>query len=578
MQKIAFFGLERSIQDRFVESTHGREVPNPLLYQKAPQNPVARTLLIVLFAALGAGAVFAWLGFGNLAHPWAITPAWSLAVYCGLACVALLALLRAIVIWDRDASLPYLRGRFVYPVGVIDACGETILIHEFTDLAEHAIVGNRLQLRFKDGHRFEFHNRDKSRLEQVQACIPGAQQRLSLAPGSGNQRDLVLLNPLLDTGFRNPFAPVKPLVKAGPGWGRYWFLIAVAVGLPLGFGICTLRNVLSEKQMYVKARKHDSSSAYRNYLARGGKRADVVDLLLPRAELREARAQKHSAALETYLVAHPNSKIKAEIEAALRAQLLTELEKARDQNSMSALREFRESSKRIDLVKEELQDAEKALFQRALAKYLSTTPASAEQRAFFTRLLEFARTRGSKLEVRFHRQLPADAVERAEVQLKKSAYYVGVPALPSQYFAGKYAEPREAVVVDALRVNIEKLFPKDMITLEVGPAIEGESAPPPNVTVPTILITHRTELSGVFLSKKPRGSFVGLSIQYKARFMIPGDAAPLEFQYAAWVAPGPKKFEEAGLAYKNFYEMMATDGFNRFLKRYLAALFGAPVP
>lgn len=574
MQKIPFFGLERSIQDRFVESTHGKEVPNPLLYQKAPQNPVARTLTLVALAALVGGLGFAWLGYGRIDHPWAIDPTWAIGVYCGAACVALGALLRAIVIWDRDASLPYLRGLFVYPVGVIDASGETILIHEFTDLAEHNIVGNKLRLRFKDGHRFEFHDREKARLEQVVATIEGTQQRLSVPPASVSQRDLVLINPLLDTGFRNPFAPVKPLVRVTQTWTKYWLPIALGIGLTTGLGLYTLRNVLSEKQMYVKARKLDSTAGYRGYLAHGGKRSDVRDLLLPRAELREAREQNDVAALERYYDSHPDSKIKPEIELALRVQLLKSLEKARDQDSIAALRKFRDSSKYVHLVKTELQDTEKALYKTALAKYLSTVPASTEQRAFFTRLLEFARLHDVKVEVRFRRQLPADAAERAETQLKKSAYYIGPPALPGQYFGAKYAEPREAKVVDAIRAGMEKFFPKDMLSIEMGAALDDDGTTTPTVQVPTLIITHRTELSGVFLTRKPRGAFVGLSTQYKARFLIPGDANPLDFQHASWIAPGPKKLEEAGLNYKNLYENMATDGFNRFLKKYIPALFG----
>lgn len=574
MQKIPFFGLERSIQDRFVESTHGKEVPTPLLYQKAPQNPLARSLTLVALTALVAGLGFAWLGYGRLDHPWALDPTWAIGVYCGTACVALSALLRAIVIWDRDASLPYLRGLFVYPVGVIDASSETILIHQFTELAEHSIVGNKLRLRFNDGHRFEFHDREKARLEQVVTTIEGTQQRLSVPPASVSQRDLVLLNPLLDTGFRNPFAPVKPLVRVTQTWTKYWLLIALGMGLTIGLGLYTLRNVLSEKQMYLKARKLDSTTGYRGYLAHGGKRSDVRDLLLPRAELREARAQNDVAALESYYDAHPNSKIKPEIELALRIQLLKALEKARDQDSIAALRKFRDSTKHVHLVKIELQDTEKSLYQAALAKYLSTVPASTEQRAFFTRLLEFARLHDPKIEVRFRRQLPEDAAERAETQLKKSAYYIGPPALPGQYFGAKYAEPREAKVVDAIRTGMERFFPKDMLSVEMGPALDDDGTTTPTVSVPTLIITHRTELSGVFLTRKPRGAFVGLSTQYKARFLIPADANPLDFQHASWIAPGPKKLEEAGLNYKNLYENMATDGFNRFLRKYVPTLFG----
>lgn len=576
MQKIPFFSLDRSIQDRFVDSTHGKEVPNPLLYKKAPPNPFARLLTWLAIVALMSGAVFAWLGFGKLEHRWAINPSWALGVYCGIGAVALLCFLGAIVIWDRAGGVPYLRGLFIYPVGVVDACKSTIHLHEFTDLAEHSIAGNKLRLRFSQGPTFEFVDKDKARLEQVQASIVEAQQRLSMPQDSANQRDLILLNPLLDTGFRNPFGSTKPLLRESPGWHKFWFLIALVVGLPLGLGMFYARNVLSEKQMYVKARMLDTTEAYRNYLARGGKRGEVTELLLPRAELREARASKNIATIAAYLDSHPKSQIRSEIETVLRVQLLTELEKARDKDSISALRAFAASTKYVSLVKSEIEATEKSLFRIALNKYLSTTPSTPEQQAFFTRLLEYTRTHGPKFEVRFRRQVPAEAAERAEVQLKKSAYYSGPAALPSQYFTAKYAAPREESIVAELRERAEQVIPSDMLHLELGPALEDESNTTPTVDVPTIIITHRTELAGVFLSRKPRGAFVGLSVQYKARALIPGDPKTIDYQQSAWLAPSPKKLEEAKLSYKDLYEGMARDGFGRFLKKYAVQLFGAP--
>jgi len=574
MQKVPFFSLERPIQDRFIESTHGKEVPNPLLYQKPPKNPRARFYSLLALLVFAGGAIFAWLGFGKLDHKWALDPHWAIGVYCGVASLSLLALLRALLAWDRDASLPYLRGRFVYPVGVIDSCNETIVVHEFSELDGHSIEGSTLKLRFKNGSRFEFSERDQARLEQVHANVIESQQRQSLPPDSMSQREHMLQNPLLDTGFRNPFGSVKPLLRESPGWAKYWLLIALGIGLPLGLGLYGLRNRLSEKQMYVKARKLDSTTAYHSYLARGGARTEVKDLLLPRAELRDACASQSVAVLEEYLEHHPNSKIQPEVEAALRVQLLTELEKARDKESISALREFRKSSKHTSIVATELEATEKSLFRGALNKYISHTPMTPEQQAFMTRLLEYARVHGAKFEVRFRRVVPPDAVERAEVQLKKSAYYAGPNALPSQYFGAKYAEPREATVVNTLREHFAKVFPKDMLDVECGPVLEDDANTTPTAQVPTLVITHRTELAGVFLSRKPRGAFVGLSIQYKARLLIPGDPATLDFAHSAWLAPGPKKLEEVGMSYKALYENMAQDGFGRFLKKYLPTLLG----
>jgi hypothetical protein len=575
MQKISFYSLERPIQDRFIQSTHGKEVPAPLLYRKAPHNPVARAFTLVALGVLLGGGIFSSIGFGKLDHRWAFDPRWAVFVYCGVVTLALAALLRAVLLWDRDASLPFLRGLFLYPVGVVDARREVIVIHVLTELEKEEVVGSTLRLHFKTGATFEFTEKDKSRLEQVCRSVADGRQRLSQSAETLSQRDQVLQNPLMDTGFRNPFGPKKPILRVVPDWSKYWLLIALGVGLPLGFGMFLLRNVLSEKHMYALARQLDSSAGYRGYLRRGGTRRDVTDILLPRAELRDARASQTVAAVETFFDTHQNSKIKPEIEAALRVVLLTALEKAREQGTISALREFRAVSKHVALVGAELGDAEKSLFRVALGKYLSAVPVGAEQRAFFMRLLDYSRNHGPKVEVRFRRLVPADAVQRAEVQLMKSAYYMGPAALPGQYFGPKYAEPREAAWVAALAESAAKLFPKDVLSLELGSAVPDDASTAPAVQVPTILITHRTELSGVFLTRSPRGAFVGLSEQYKAHFSIPGEAATLDFQHSTWMTPSPKKLEEAGLNYKTLYDMMAKDGLGRFLKKYSPTLFGS---
>jgi hypothetical protein len=92
-----------------------------------------------------------------------------------------------------------------------------------------------------------------------------------------------------------------------------------------------------------------------------------------------------------------------------------------------------------------------------------------------------------------------------------------------------------------------------------------------------LVITHRDELSGAFMSKKPRGAFAGLGFTVRSVLLIPGDdQPPLTFKFSAWLKPDLNKWEEPGTTPKDIYDLIARDGLSKYSKKQLAYLFKTP--
>ena len=72
-------------------------------------------------------------------------------------------------------------------------------------------------------------------------------------------------------------------------WSIRWFMLVLAMGSAAGVGLWKLRNMRRAERLYINARALNTTRAYRDYLARGGTNSEIRDVLLPKAELREAR-------------------------------------------------------------------------------------------------------------------------------------------------------------------------------------------------------------------------------------------------------------------------------------------------
>src|SRR5262249_18170490 len=149
-----------------------------------------------------------------------------------------------------------------------------------------------------------------------------------------------------------------------------------------------------------KAKRAQTSAAFRAYLARGGKQKDVSDVLLPRAELAEAEKEGTVDAIEKYQAAHSSSRIAGEVSASLRKAMLAELDKAARQGTVTALLDFKRRHP-SRLVEPELGQAVHVVYRSAYDSYRAQAPNLPNVQSFMERLLNYCEQKGAGVQIRF---------------------------------------------------------------------------------------------------------------------------------------------------------------------------------
>jgi len=571
MAKVDFWALERPVQERFVACTEGAAAPSPLAIR--PLDRDTRSLLYSAFGVLAllAGFILLRIGFGDLSSRFALAPPTFIALYSGCFALSALGFFKAAARHVSVHLVPYQPGLYLYPIGVIDARSPEFVVHRISEETEARFDAARSCLRIElDGTNFEFPAVDATQAEQAAATVLSLRDRLASAGPESSAREQSLVDPLLDNGFKNPFAPAEPLRKALPLWVKIWPLWALFLGVLLGVAAFLVRNHLSEGRLYAAARGADSTEGYRTYLARGGSNPDVSSLLLPRTELRDAERVGNVAGIEHYLEGHPDTPIKVEVDAALQQALLKELSLAEAAGTLSALKEFSAKYARYPFLVGNIDRALNVRIDTALAQLKPALAANQPRLLpFMERLLRYTAKHGPEVLVRFQRK-PTETLLGAEKALSQSAYFSGEKSLPGQYFDDAHQAPREAAMAAALIGELASHFPPDLLKPQPGPALDASADPKPSV--PTILFTYHTELSGAFISRRPRLALSGIGVMTRASFDIPGDAEPLVFKLTVWRAPDLKTITDASTP-GELYDAMAGEAFKRLTKKYLATLF-----
>ena len=571
MDRVDFWQLERSIQERFVDSAKGAAAPMPLAVRPLARDSHALAWAAFGLASLGGAIIALRVGFGDLSSRYALTPLGFCAVYGGLFALSAFGFLKAAARHVSAHAVPYRPAVYLFPIGVIDARTPRFSVHRVTEETETVVDVARRCLRIElGGEHFEFPATDLALAEHAAQTVNALRDRLANAGPESSAREQALVDPLVDNGFKNPFSPTESLRKSLPGWVKAWPLLALILGLLLGGLSWRVRNTSSEARLYAAARAADSAATYREYLARGGHNPDVEAVLLPRAELRDAQARGSVAAIEQFSASHPHTKIQNEVDSALQEALLKELAIAESAGTLSAVKDFGARYTRYPFLTSYVDRAVDARVQATLAQLKPALAANqAHLLAFFERLLRFTAKHGPEMDVRFQRK-PTESLDKAEKALHQSAYFTGEKSLPGPYFDAAHAAPRELIAARALASALGQHFPRDLVEPRTAPSLDDGADTKPSV--PTLLIAYRTEMSGVFTSKKPRFAVSGIGIWCKVSFEIPGDNEAQTFKYSIWRAPDLSSVTDASTP-AELYEAMATEAFKRFTKKYLATLF-----
>jgi len=581
MKAVDFYKLPRAIQDRFVGSVMSGFPPAPILAQKGG-TPTKLFWLALSAACVVALVIVTRLGYGDLEsalslHSWRALVLYALLVF-GIA----FGLVQAFARMVRERALPYAAGVYLFPACLIDARDDQFKVYWTQDLANVAPQGGTIRVSFAGGPSFVFPLADPSQAPQLVTAVQAARDRAMHAKATEDPKELVAVDPLHNPRFSSPVGPRDPYAMRLPPWKKLGWVAAAAVAVVIAPTLWALRNNGSDKTMYARATKANDTAGYRAYLARGSRyQADVANILLPRAELRDAERAGTVDALLKYKADHPSSKIGDEVALSIRTAMLSELEKAKAAGSLAALEEF---AKRYPEhgVDAELKEATHAVYARELAAYKQHAPNKDKSIVpFVERLFAWAEKHGPRVEVRFRRK-KSESLGRADQYVGKTPSFMGEVSYPSRYFDEKHDAKREAALGKTLATRFDAGLSPELFDVTVGSPLTAEAeALPTDVKVPTLFVTHGVEWSGhSYVSTKPRGSYVGVIIPFEAVFVLPGDTKPVKlkadiFKQAALaqLTKDEDNIPPPGQAEERVYETMATDAFDQFGIKLLALFF-----
>jgi hypothetical protein len=574
MQKIDFYQLSRSAQERLVGSINGRGLPAPIL--RTVSRPIAPLvwlgasaiclLLLIVFFALGYGSLTSRLARQG--------PAWLL-VDVVLAGLVALGLLRALARQREHAASPFRRGIYVFPVGLIDARRSVLRHYPIEDLGAVAGPDARgLTLDFP-GASFSFPVRDPALVATAREQLAGARTAVSEA-GSAREsirpKALAALDPL--RGYANPLASSDSMKRTVPGWIAFIWPLAALTGVMLGGPLWMLRNAKSDDATYARAVVANDADSYRAYLGCGSRHVvEVSSLLLPRALLRDAQKVGTVEAIEQFIKDNPQQSIQAEAQAALKAALLAQLDVAVKEGTLAALDDFahRHPQARLDA---ELASARHGVYQAAFARYAATVPdRSSVSLPFVQRLLAWSEKHGPKVEVRFHWKA-SKTMDKADGAAGKSRQFKGAVSFPSHYFDAAAAKADLDALATATIQRFAGAFPPDVLALTVGDRLADADAPSAApITAPTLFIEHGAKWTGSMqASQKPRGVFAGLELAFEALFRVPDDTKPVKVDVAAWHLPDLSVGRDVDNPEETIYAAMRTVAFQQFQEKLLRTL------
>lgn len=569
-----FFGLPRPVQDRFIASASGSGVPQPLLYCAAQSLSSDRwRVLRWLLLVVGALSVFAFssvLGFGELDHPLAIQPVAMGLLYALSAGATALGL--AGYMWERSRHrrYPYPLGIYYFPIGVVVALDEALELYPLRTMQRWEPAGSRSVRAIFPARQFTFALPEGVTVEQLQEQAERDVARFKDAYEAKNRRALATLDPLRDSGFSNPLSSRSQLSRPAD-WRSLRFGVAVLLGASVGVLFFLARNKAAEQTLYKHAVAADSVEAYRAYLERGGQRADVERVLLPRAELKAARGDLDR--VEAYAAAHSDSDIRAEIEQALREELLAQLEKPQQSATLESLEAFKKEHPAHTMIAPEIARARHQLFDQALARFVEQYQPDEGVRQMFEKLLAYSEEHGPQVRVSFRREL-SPRTSTVDNAIRRSGYYMGTKSIPSQYFEPEHAEPRERESVAQLVERLQSAFSTEILRFTEGGYEQG-GGEFPRVEVPTLLISYTVTMSGGYTTNRPRGVYVGLGMTFQSDVLLPDSGGSVfEFKDSSWLPPDINEISRETLMPEDVYDRNAREGLRRFRERLLKRLLG----
>jgi hypothetical protein len=578
MEKVDFFALPRTLQERILGGIEGRFPPMPMLSKRLRPAPPWKWVGLVI-GSIVLVLILHRIGFGDLNSRLAHHPVWLLPIYAALFIAAFFGLLSSLAVYVRLSRLPYPAGVYVYSARALDARSHPMVSLPISELETIESRGDEVVLKFA-GYPSLSASADPQNMASAVVELEQNRARASQNGAESNPDSLALIDPLFQPRFSNPVGESVALSYNLPPWVRFNALFAIALGALLGFGTFALRNRASDSKLFENACQVGSATAFRQYLSAGSSHADEVERTrLPRAELLEAKSKGTIEALLGYEAAHPRTDIGTEIAQAKRKAYLEELEKAKTPRTLAALLAFREKYPKHGL-EPELQAAMHALYQEAQSKVGTTKGLAPDAGAFLTKLIAYAETQGAAVELRIRRREGA-TMTRVDKEIAKVSEYMGEVSRPTKYFDEAHDGPRQKALVAEVLAAFGAAFPKELLAVRSGEAIP-DSKDLPAFSAPTLVITTFQDWSGhTFMFKKPRGAFIGIYFNYEVEFVIPKSTAAYRNKLVLFRPVSSAQIRDLEAAPRLnppleeiVYETMSTEARKQFVSKFAKSFLG----
>ncbi len=527
-----FFSLERRVQDRLVAVL--RRETRPALLAKAAF-PSRGPLAVALFAAVVLTGVV--LGLTGLGDPSSLlfrhAPALLVvdAVWLtSLGAAVMVALRRA----RRRRATPLAMGRYLLASGVLEVRSEEL---RFAKLEASDIVGSKATCR-AGGRTYTF--------ALAEGEVDAVRRELCDVTEGGPAS--AEASPFELPRFGSPVAPLAALRFEPSAFERFPVPLTLVWALPLAGLLFVGREVATDASAFRDALRRDDVATYQAYLHRGkGHVAEVRATHLPRAALRDAKAERTVEAIERFRKTYPITQIEPEIAAARHAAVLDELVRAVAKGDLAALRAHAHA----------YPVEGKAERDAAIARHVSSERERALRRLGGRDPLGLRAAIAGLHVPSSERTIVAfeavsevgPGIAQAERSVQRTITYNGKKSLPSALLGKGELVSRAEASATMVRAALAPLLETDAVTMAAGPTTT------PSQGRARLVVTRRVDWSGrVFTSLKPRLSVAGLNVSYEVSLVLPSGVRALSWKthvstgvHAAQIERDPKGFLEERL-------------------------------
>ncbi|MCH2109025.1 MAG: hypothetical protein MK135_06830 [Polyangiaceae bacterium] len=568
-KNIDFFQLTRTLQDRFVESSRGAAAPAVLAWRPLKDfRPSAWFAVGGLTVLLWAG--YTMHGFGDLGSSWALGGVAQLGGHVLFGALSGFCFLHACSLLWSSSRQAYASGIYLFPAALIIARRNILRTYLPAELTVSAGNGH-LRVELKGGATYSLTIKDKRPATEVQAQYEQGARQWST---SQDALERARLHPLIDSGVPNPLAPTQPLREKRFAGFFVQAAVVLLFAIATGVTVSQIRNRRSEREIYRTAVELNTVDSYQTYLKRGGTRADVPELYLPRAELEVARAEGTVGAIEAFLERNAESRIIEEVRAAHRQALLEELNLAIAQGTVAAIDELPKRFRAASLIEPEMVAARHAIYVRAYESFRKQATDDQDVLEFAQQLLNFVEKKGPQVLLQIEQKFTQDPALLDKIVSKNRKYFLGTKSLPTQYFLGENARRREKALLESLQKRFQEAFPEELVRFELAPLPEKANEEIPAREVPTLTISHSDKLSGGYVGGRPKTLYLGASVTIRTRFLVPEqESAEFTTKWSSWRQPRFAPRKERSFPIPTVYEAMMAGAFDKFEAKYLRTWF-----